>query len=51
MKTYNHTINGKIVATYEDTPLLPRKRKTLAQFIRAAKFARTNARLVNILTK
>jgi len=48
-KTYNYYINGKLAATYEDTPVLPRKKQTFTERLQAAKRARRDARLVQIL--
>jgi hypothetical protein len=46
--TYNVIHNGKIIATY---PQPTNKKQTLRERIARAKFARRNARLVNIITK
>lgn len=46
MKTYNHYIDGKKVATYKE-PLT--NKRTFAQCVESAKRARRDARLVNIL--
>jgi hypothetical protein len=49
-KTYNVIKDGKIIATYPQPTNAP-TRKTLKETIARAKFARRNARLVNIITK
>ena len=50
-RTYNVYENGKLVAAYEDTPMLPRRRLSLTEVIAKHKRVRRDARLVNILTR
>lgn len=47
-KTYNHYMDGKLVATYKQ-PLT--SKRTFTQCLESAKRSRRDARLVNLLTK
>ena len=48
MNTYNVVRNGQVIATYEQNE---KKFKSLKEIIARRKFAKKNARLVNLITK
>ncbi len=48
-KTYNHYVNGKLVATYNQNEAT--KRKNLKQIIERRKYAERDARLLTALAK